>query len=893
MVTSLDTYNSKRDFKKTAEPAGEIGRATGNSFMVQKHAATRLHWDFRLELDGVLLSWAVTRGPSSNPEDKRLAVRTEDHPLGYATFEGTIPKAEYGGGTVMLWDRGTWDPEGDPRDGLKKGKLHFTLHGERMKGEWLLVRLKPEGKRENWLMRKVDDAFATGDLVAEHVTSVATGRSLEDIASGLAAPLPPPAPPQGGGGKKKAKAAAPLPDGEGRETASAGPGVGLARGRKPEPAEVPPPSPPVPGGGKKAKAPAFQPPQLATLVDTPPAGNSWLHETKYDGYRALLAVGGGKCVAYTRSGLDWTAKFRVVADAAAALPCTSALLDAEIVALDEHGKPSFGALQAALKDGGPLIAFAFDLLSLDGDDLTAKPLIERKEALKTLLQGVAPPLHFAEHVRGGGEKMFAALCAGGYEGVVSKAADSRYKGGRSGNWLKAKCLHRQEFIIAGWSESDKGRGFASLLLGVNDSEGLRYAGRVGTGFDDRTLKELTTKLAELAVDKSPYAHKLTAMARKGAHYVRPELVAEIAFTEFTGDGSLRHPSFLGLRADKPASEVVRETAAPLPAGEGRETRASARPGDGASPKKEARPTPGPAAPSLAPPLKGRGEQGSGVVISSPDRVVFPELGMTKGALANYYEMIAEAMMPDLARRAISLVRCPQGRAKQCFFQKHDSGMFPDSVHHVEVAESDGKTEPYLYVEDSAGLLACVQMGTIEFHGWGSRVDDLERPDRLVIDLDPDPLVNFEVVKLAAVLVRDRLKTAGLESAPMLSGGKGVHVVVPLVPRAEWPEVKAWAKAFAEGLQAEQPEAFIATMNKAKRSGKIFVDYLRNQRGATAVLPFSVRAREGAGVAVPLDWAQLATVTAGNAFSAADPAAVLAQAQRKRIPAKAHPLPVVG
>ena len=832
-MTSLDTYNAKRDFKKTREPAGEIGRATGNSFMVQKHAATRLHWDFRLELDGVLLSWAVTRGPSTNLADKRLAVRTEDHPLSYATFEGTIPKTEYGGGTVMLWDRGTWEPEGDPRDGLKKGKLHFTLHGERMKGEWVLVRLKPEVKRENWLMRKVEDEHAVGDLVAEHVTSVSTGRTLEEIAAGIEASTPPLVPPRSGRGtSKKGSATSPSPSGEGRETTrSGGPGVGA--------------SPPPP----------FQMPQLATLVDTPPTGNNWLHETKYDGYRALLAVGGGKCIAYTRSGLDWTDRFKSIAEAAARLPCAAALIDSEIVALDEHGKPSFGALQAALKDGGPLIAFAFDLLSLDGVDLTGKPLIERKEALAKLFEGIVPPLHYAEHVRGGGEKMFAALCAGGYEGLVSKAADSRYKGGRSGNWLKAKCLLRQEFVIAGWSESDKGRGFASLLLGVNDAEGLRYAGRVGTGFDDRTLTDLTARLAKLAVETSPYSHRLTALQRKGAHYVRPELVAEIAFTEFTSDGSLRHPSFLGLRADKPASEVVRESAAvyPSPSGEGR---------------------------------------GSGVKISSPDRIIFPEIGLTKGALANYYETIADAMMPDLKRRAISLVRCPQGRAKQCFFQKHDSGMFPDSVHRVEVAESDGKTEPYLYVEDSAGLLACVQMGTIEFHGWGSRVDDLERPDRLVIDLDPDPLVNFEVVKLAAVVVRDRLKALGLDSAPMLSGGKGVHVVVPLVPRAEWPEVKAWAKAFAESLQKEQPEVFIATMSKAKRAGKIFVDYLRNQRGATAVLPYSVRARDGAGVAVQLDWAQLATITAGNAFSAADPAAVLAQAQRQRTPAKAHPLPAM-
>ncbi len=808
MSATLDSYNAKRDFAKTREPAGKVGRSAGNSFIVQKHAASRLHWDFRLELDGVLLSWAVTRVPSADPSVKRLAVRTEDHPLSYATFEGTIPKGEYGGGTVMLWDRGTWENESDPREGVKKGKLHFTLTGERMKGEWVLIRLKPEGKAENWLLGKIADAFAGGDL--EFETGVGSGLTMAEIAGGVA---PPRAPPKG----KVTKA---------------------VKSRA------------------KATPPSFQSPQLATLVDTPPTGNDWLHETKYDGYRALLAIGGGSCVAYTRSGLDWTDKFRTVADAAAALPCDTALIDCEICALDDAGKPGFSALQAALKDGGPIVAFAFDLLSLDGEDLVGAPLTDRKARLAKLLADASPPLHYAEHVRGGGEKMFAAMCAGGYEGVVSKRADARYRGGRSGNWLKAKCTHRQEFIIAGWSASEKGRGFASLLLGVHEDGRLRYAGRVGTGFDDRTLTDLTTRLEALATDVSPFAEKLPALARRGAHFVRPELVAEVAFTEFTADGHLRHPSFLGLRGDKAAAEVVLEVPAEMPRKAARKVQ----------------------------------RQSSGVVISSPDRIVFPELGLTKGALAAYYEALAPAMLPDLARRAISLVRCPQGRAKQCFFQKHDSGMFADSVHSVVIAESDGKTEPYLYVEDAAGLLACVQMGTIEFHGWGSRVDDLERPDRLVIDLDPDEAVSFEAVKLAAQLVRDRLKTRGLDSWPMLTGGKGVHVVVPLVPRAEWPEVKAWAKAFAESLEAEAPDAFVSVMSKAKRKGRIFVDYLRNQRGATAVLPWSVRAREGAGVAAPLTWAELGDAASGHAFSAADVAGVLAQAGRKREVARARVLP---
>lgn len=805
----LAKYNAKRDFAKTAEPAGRPGRTTGNSFMVQKHAASRLHWDFRLELDGVLLSWAVTKAPSGDPSVKRLAVRTEDHPLGYATFEGTIPKGEYGGGTVMLWDRGTWENESDPRAGLEKGKLHFTLTGERMKGEWVLIRLKPEGKAENWLLGKIADAFATGaDL--DFDTSIETGRTMSEIANNQAV-IP-------------AKAGTHHPPPE------MGPRFHGDDGKK--------------KGRRGATPPAFREPQLATLVDTPPTGNDWLHETKYDGYRALVAVGGGRAVAYSRRGLDWTAKFGGIPGACAALPCASALIDGEIVALDADGKPSFSTLQAALKDRGPLLYFAFDLLDLDGEDLTALPLTGRKAMLATLLADAPAPLHYSEHVRGGGEAMFAALCSAGYEGVVSKRADGRSRPGRSGSWLKSKCTHRQEFVIGGWSKSENGRGFASLLLGVQEGGGLRYAGRVGTGFDDRTLEELTAKLAKLAADKSPFAAKLPALAKRGAHFVRPALVAEIAFAEFTADGHVRHASFLGLRGDKAAADVVRET-----------------------PAKDSPPAPAAAA------------ERHGIRVTSPDRVVFPELGMTKGALVDYYAVVAAPMLKELGGRPISLVRCPQGRAKACFFQKHNSGMFSDAVHHVDIAGSDGKTEPYLYVEDAEGLLECVQMGTIEFHGWGSRVTDIERPDRLVIDLDPDEGLDFAVVRTAAVLVRDRLKAAGLANFPMLTGGKGVHVVAPLVPSAEWPVVKAWAKAFAEALEAEAPQAFVATMSKAKRKGRIFVDWLRNQRGATAVLPYSVRAREGAGVAVPVTWAQLAETSAGSAYTAADPAAVLAQSKR--------------
>ncbi len=476
--------------------------------------------------------------------------------------------------------------------------------------------------------------------------------------------------------------------------------------------------------------------------------------------------------------------------------------------------------------------------------------------LATLLADASAPLIYAEHVRGGGERMFAALCGAGYEGVVSKRADAPYRGGRSKGWLKSKCIQRQEFVIGGWSTSDKGRGFASLLLGVQDKGGLRYAGRVGTGFSDQVLESLTARLADLAIDKPAFAGKLDAEARRRAHWVKPELVAEVAFAEFTPDGNVRHASFIGLREDKPATDVVAEK----PVGKARAA---------------------PTAASALSKLK--------ITISSPERIVFPDIGLTKQALAEYYALLADAMLVDMAGRPISLVRCPQGRAKQCFFQKHDSGMFPDSVRHVPIAETDGKQEDYLYVEDAAGLVACVQMGTIEFHGWGSRVADLERPDRLVFDLDPDEGLGFDAVKAAALLVRDRLKKVGLASLPMVTGGKGVHVVAPLLPGAEWPVVKAWARAFAEAMATDAPQDFTATMSKAKRKGRIFIDWLRNQRGATAVMPFSVRAREGAGVAVPLTWQQLADAGAGNGFTAADPATVLTMAKgRKTVKPSALP-----
>lgn len=801
----LASYNAKRDFAKTAEPAGTLAPGHGNSFIVQKHDATRLHWDFRLEVDGVLKSWAVTRGPSIDPAEKRLAVRTEDHPLSYTTFEGTIPKGEYGGGTVMLWDRGTWSPvAGKSAQDIDKGHLHFVLDGERMKGEWLLVRLKPrpKEKRENWLLRKVDDAESGGTdtLVDEALTSVATGRTMAEIAENK-----PPA--------KSSKKG----------------------NRRPRTAPATPASRPA---GRSRKLPAFRPPQLCTLVDAVPAGNAWLHEIKYDGYRAFIAVAGGKAKVFTRTGLDWTDKFAAVAEAAAAIP-GAALIDGEIVSFKD-GKPDFATLKDAISNGRAMTMLAFDLLERDGEDLADLPLLTRKERLRPLI-GDADTLRFSEHVVGSGEQLFRQMCAEGLEGVVSKRADAPYRSGRSKTWLKAKCIQRQEFVIVGWQPSTKGRGFASLLLATHDGGEWTYRGKVGTGFDQAALAEIGAKLEPLARE-TPTVKAPRALIR-GARWVEPELVAEVAYAEITPDGILRHASFIALRADKPAAEVVAET-----------------------------PVPAPVTPPPAPAIK----------VSNPDRVIFPDSNVTKGDLAAYCTEIAPLMLPWTARRPVSLVRCPQGRARACFFQKHDAGSFGPAVHQVPIREKDGSTENYLWVDDAAGLVACVQMGSIEFHGWGSSIDAIEQPDRLVFDLDPDEGLAFADTKKAAEHLKEQLAEIGLTSFPLLSGGKGVHVVVPLTPRAEWPEVKDFADRFARALSQAEPDRFVATMTKAKRKGRIFIDWLRNQRGSTAIMPYSARARAGAPVAAPVSWTELRDLDTAARWTVRDAAELIERAQDRNL-----------
>ena len=805
----LKEYRAKRDFSKTAEPdhAPAPDAGEGLAFVVQKHDATRLHYDFRLEWDGVLKSWAVTRGPSYDPAEKRLAVRTEDHPLAYGAFEGTIPEDEYGGGTVMLWDRGTWEPVGDFAEGLKEGKLVFRLDGERLKGEWTLVRMKPRAKekRENWLMIKHrEDGFTPprGDVLNKFTKSVASGRTMAQIAKG---------------GRSLAKS----------DLTAKRPAEGLTgKAARAMPERVSKPS-------RRLALPRWREPQLATLVGEAPEGGQWLAEMKYDGYRALIAVAGEQARIFTRNGLDWTDKFPGIAAAAAALGVDSALIDSEIVAFDKNGRTDFSTLQKAIKAGGKdLSCFAFDLLELDGQDLTKLPLIERKAKLEGLVGSANEPLLYSTHITGRAADVFRQVCAAGHEGIVAKRADDPYRSGRGRSWLKVKCTKRQEFVVGGYAPSDKrGRKVRSLLVGVMEKDKLAYKGRVGA-FEGDTLAEIEGLVASRERKTSPFASVPREMAR-GAVWLKPELVIEVDMAEFTSDGIIRHGVVKGMRRDKAAKDVVLET--PKEATMEHEMR----------------------------------DTFAGVKLSSPQKVLFAEQGVTKADLAAHYERVAERILPHVSRRLLSLVRCPEGEGGQCFFQKHDSRGFPDELKRMEIAESDGKRDNYLYAEDISALIAGVQMGTLEFHIWGSRIKDIEKPDRLVFDLDPDEGLGFGDVRDAAFDLRDRLEKIGLKTVPLVTGGKGVHVIAPIAPRVEWPDVKEFAKGFAKKLEDEAPDRYVANMSKAKRKGRIFVDYLRNERGSTAICPYSTRRRSGAPVATPVSWDELKSLDAANSFHIVD------------------------
>lgn len=827
----LRDYKSKRDFSRTREPKG-ARRASGRKlrYLIQKHDASRLHYDFRLEWNGTLMSWAIPKGPSENPDDKRLAVHVEDHPVEYGKFEGTIPKGEYGGGTVMLWDRGTWKPhgDGDVDAALSKGKLGFELHGERLKGNWALVRLRArkKGDKDNWLLIKEKDDFVrrNGKLIVDkETTSIASGREMNEIAAGTKV----------WHSNKKAKA-------NGRVDP-----VILAR----------------PGAAKKTKSgkaksvkknsgalPAFVAPQLATLVDEPPPGSDWLHEIKYDGYRVISAIASGEVALYTRNGLDWTERFHPLVKPLSALRCDSALLDGEMAVADKEGHTNFGALQDALSSGSGRIGYyIFDLLSLDGEDLRKRPLIERKARLKAFLKNLPAggPLFYSDHVEGSGEKVFAHACRIKLEGVISKLADAPYRSGRARTWLKSKCGMEQEFVIIGWRPSTKPRRpFSSILLALREDGELRYAGRVGSGYTDTRLEALGRTFKALARKDPPVGDVPPDIARR-AHFIEPELVAEIAFRGWTRDNLVRQGSFKGLRSDKPATDIVREVEMPK-ATAVKGAKAEAKKGKSA---KDARKT------VSAKTADDGSEEIAGMRVTNPDRVLFAQQEVTKRELIDHYLSIADHILPHVAQRPLSLVRCPRGSGGECFFQKHASDGFPEVFEKVRIKEKSG-TDDYLFIRDERGLVAAVQMGVLELHVWGCHVDDIEKPDRLVFDFDPDEGLSFAHVRDGASEMRQRLKKLGLESFPMVTGGKGVHVVVPLKRGHSWYEHRDFAEALARVMAEDSPERYVAIMSKAKRKGKIFVDYLRNTRGATAIAPFSTRSRAGAYVAVPVSWPQL-------------------------------------
>jgi bifunctional non-homologous end joining protein LigD len=820
---ALETYRSKRNFKTTPEPKGRVsGRKTrGLAFVIQKHAASRLHYDFRLELNGVLLSWAVPKGPSLDPNDKRLAVHVEDHPLEYGEFEGVIPPKQYGSGTVLLWDRGTWLPMEDPETGYRKGRLKFELKGSKLKGGWILVR-SHGGKYGDkaWLLIKQDDEFARrgadARIVDDQPSSVASGRSMKEIAA--------------------------APDRVWHSSKSVAENVkrGAVR-RKPlriDLSDV--------DGARKAAMPEFIEPELATLVKEAPAAENWVHEMKYDGYRMLCRIENGQATMYSRNGKDWTDRFAAVARAAARLPVRTAWLDGEVVVMEQDGRSSFQALQNALsRDASDkLHYYVFDLPYLDGFDLRDVVVEERKRLLGLLLASPFGNVAQSGHVEGSGADFFAQACKLRLEGIVSKRADSLYRSGRSRDWLKIKCEKRQEVVIGGFTDPEGSRsGLGALLLGVYDGSGtLRYSGKVGTGFNHDTLVSLRKKLDGMVQKNAPFANPPRGAEARRAHWVKPELVAEVSFTEWTDDGTLRHPSFQGLREDKKASDVVREQ----PAEDVDIASDPVRERAGSKPRNRS---------AASTRTVDSDDAIAGVKLTNATKVLYPEAGITKRELALYYETIDEFILPHLKNRPLTLVRCPNGWDQECFYQKHAESNVSQVIDRIEVPEGEG-SGLYMMANSVSAIVALLQMGALELHTWGSRAPKLESPDRIVFDFDPDEDLSWRFLVEGVMLFRTLLNEIGLQGFLKTTGGKGLHVVIPIKPTLPWDTVKGFTKTVAELLMQTFPDRFTAKMSKASRGGKIFIDYLRNGQGATAIAPYSLRAKANAPVSMPIGWDEL-------------------------------------
>lgn len=788
MTEKLERYNRKRNFEKTGEPhgsgAGENRGGNGRlKYVVQHHIARRDHYDFRLEWDGALLSWAVPKGPSYNPTDKRLAVRVEDHPLDYRNFEGTIPKGQYGGGTVMLWDEGFWESRSDIGVGLSEGSLKFELYGQRLKGKWALVRLKDkESAQENWLLLKEKDEYAYLTEISGFDTSVRTGRTMEEIEK---------------------------IENKGSKT--------------------------VKNPIKTAKA------QLAKLVDKAPEDGEWLYELKYDGYRILAFVESDKVRLVTRNGNELTGRFGDVADSLALLAGNRAMiLDGEMVITDAEGRTDFQALQNYMKNPTKqnLTYIIFDLLALDGEDLRKRRLIDRKELLENLMKGAPKNLYYSKSVKGNGEESFDAACKYGLEGIIGKRADSAYSGMRNGDWIKLKCRNEQEFVIGGYTLSDKkteGGGVSSLLLGFYREETLIYAGRSGTGFTERTRKELEKKFGSLKIGKCPFSEEPKPNKNEAIIWLEPEMVAEIKFAEWTDENLLRQASFKGLRMDKNPKEVkmekaVKNTDESKNKTPTRKTRKPAKNSDGSI-------------------------QIGEIMVTSPDKVIFVNPLVKKADVVGYYEKVAERMMPYVGDRILSIVRCPKGVSSSCFFKKHP-GSVGEGVVTVPVKTSGGAEDDYFYLDSVSGLLWEAQMGTLEFHIWGSRIKTIEKPDMMVFDMDPDVGMSLGDVRRGVKDLKSLLNELKLVSFLKTSGGKGYHVVVPFEPSVEWDVFHDFAKSIAVVMENKWPERYTSNIRKEKRKGKIFIDWIRNARGATSVAPYSLRARDGAYVSMPIEWKEL-------------------------------------
>ncbi|MDT8386528.1 MAG: DNA ligase D [Thiogranum sp.] len=814
-MAGLEDYHKKRNFQRTPEPAGEAGARAepeGGLFVVHKHAARRLHYDLRLEQDGVLKSWAVPKGPGLKPGEKHLAVRVEDHPLEYGDFEGVIPQGEYGAGTVMLWDRGRWVAKWRDSD-----RIDFVLEGQKLRGTWSLVRMGGRAAEDgdNWLLIKRSEPArqrksaksksANRKAALPENVSVATGRTMEQIKVDRSRTW---------SSQGEAHTAPPVPD-----------AAKLA-------------------GAHRRPLPRDPRPQLATLAEAAPDGDAWVHEIKFDGYRILARIEQRAVRLISRNGLDWTSRFPEIAGVLEALPVDDALLDGEVVALGADGVSSFGRLQEALSAGrtARLVYQVFDLRHLNGVDLDAVALRERKRALEQLMDAAdlvgSATIRYTDHIAESGQMFFEHACRLGLEGIISKRVAARYRETRSKDWLKVKCTQHQELLIGGYTDPGGSRtGFGALLLGGWRGERLVYAGKVGTGFSERQLKDLLAQLKRRAVKTSPFD---TPPAGKGLHWVRPELIAEVEFSEWTRDGALRHPRFRGLREDRNPQEIQ------LP--------------QQLSSSQASAPAPGTRRRS------GDTTQVAGVRLSNPDRVLYPQQGLTKLALAEYYADIEDWILPQLAERPLSLLRCPQGRHKECFFQKHPQQTLAKDFPKLDIMEKNG-LETYVYVRSLPDLVGLVQVGTLELHVWGSRVKDVERPDILVFDLDPAPDVKWTEVLRTARSLRERLQTLGLESFVRTTGGKGLHLVVPLAPRADWEATKAFARALANAHARDDRRRVTTNMSKAKREGRIFLDYLRNGRGATAIASYSTRAREGAPVAVPVRWEELNAALTSDRYTA--------------------------